>query len=60
MIPAPHRMKGAAVILGVSRPGEIGPFGPYGGETEYKIDEQDQANAAEGSAPPATALTQPG
>ncbi|GHH54739.1 hypothetical protein [Streptomyces candidus] len=45
MIPAPHRMKGAALVLGASRPGEIGPFGPYGGRAEPDADEPDQAYA---------------
>lgn len=43
MIPAPHRMKSAALVLGARRPGEIGPFGPYGGRTGHDADEQDQA-----------------
>ncbi|MYT21246.1 hypothetical protein GTW69_13255, partial [Streptomyces sp. SID7760] len=56
MIPAPHRMKGAALVLGASRPGKVGPFGPYSGRTEHDTDEQDPAHAepAEGSAQPTT------
>ncbi|MGW9436740.1 hypothetical protein [Streptomyces sp. NPDC055607] len=45
MIPAPHRMKGAALLLGASRPGQSGPFGPYAGAGEHDSDEQDQAPA---------------
>ncbi|MFD9517678.1 hypothetical protein [Streptomyces sp. NPDC059979] len=29
MIPAKHRMKGGALLLGARRPGEAGPFGTY-------------------------------
>ncbi|MFE1288630.1 hypothetical protein [Streptomyces sp. NPDC058751] len=46
MIPAPHRMKGAALVLGARAAGEIGPFGPYGGDTGDDVDEHDQAHAA--------------
>ncbi|MEV5350413.1 hypothetical protein [Streptomyces achromogenes] len=42
MIPAPHRMKGAALVLGARAVGEVGPFRPYGGDD---VDEQDQAPA---------------
>lgn len=31
MIPAPHRMKGGAPLLG-ALPGQVGPFGPYGAD----------------------------
>ncbi|MFJ4741102.1 hypothetical protein [Streptomyces sp. NPDC088775] len=45
MIPAPHRTKGGALILGASRAGQSGPFGPYGSDTGDDIEEQDQAYA---------------
>lgn len=40
MIPQLHRLKGNALVLGASHAGQIGPFGPYGGEdTEADTDE---------------------
>ncbi|MFC9620027.1 hypothetical protein ACFTXM_08530 [Streptomyces sp. NPDC056930] len=64
MIPAPHRMKGAALVLGASRAGETGPFGPYDGDTEHDADEQDQVlarrPAATSTALGARRVAQPG
>ncbi|WP_431920848.1 thioredoxin family protein [Nonomuraea jabiensis] len=37
MIPGPHRMKGGAPLLG-ARPGQVGPFGPYGAEMRDAAD----------------------
>ncbi|MFD8887546.1 hypothetical protein ACFV0H_34420 [Streptomyces erythrochromogenes] len=45
MIPHPHRMKRAALLLGARAAGEVGPFGPYGGDTEADGGERDQAHA---------------
>ncbi|MFH8260527.1 hypothetical protein [Streptomyces roseolus] len=44
MIPAPHRMKGGALLLGAHQ-GEVGPFGPYGSDTGDEDGEHDQAPA---------------
>ncbi|MER6018825.1 hypothetical protein [Streptomyces anulatus] len=41
MIPAPHRMKGAALVLGARVAGEIGPFGPYGSDTGDEREDHD-------------------
>ncbi|MEW1626511.1 hypothetical protein [Streptomyces sp. NPDC089173] len=45
MIPAPYRLKGAALVLGARTAGEVWPFGPYGGDTKHDVDEQDQVHA---------------
>ncbi|GAA1914393.1 hypothetical protein GCM10009716_24850 [Streptomyces sodiiphilus] len=45
MIPAWHRMKGGAALLGARRPGESGPFGPYGAPDEEWEPEAGQAEA---------------
>ena len=42
MIPLPCRQKGASPQLGASRPGEDGPFGPYGGEDDDGQDDDEQ------------------
>ncbi|MFD3961911.1 MULTISPECIES: hypothetical protein [Streptomyces] len=42
MIPAPYRMKGAALALGARTAGEIGPFGPFGGDAVRNVDERGQ------------------
>jgi hypothetical protein len=34
VIPTPHRAKGGAPLLGASRDGEPGPFGPYADDNE--------------------------
>ncbi|MFF3556198.1 hypothetical protein ACFYXL_22660 [Streptomyces tsukubensis] len=39
-------MKGAAFLLGARAAGEVGPFGPYGGDSEADGDDRDQAHAA--------------
>lgn len=44
MIPGPHRTKGGAPNLG-AKPGEEGPFGPYGG------DEADEGGEEPGRGP---------
>ncbi|MFE7758355.1 hypothetical protein [Streptomyces sp. NPDC057429] len=44
MIPHPHRMKGAALLLGARATGEAGPFGPYGAGSEADCDDRDQAH----------------
>ncbi|WP_327376522.1 hypothetical protein OG393_22730 [Streptomyces sp. NBC_01216] len=44
MIPHPHRMKGAALLLGARAAGEVGPFGPYGGDREADGDDRNQAH----------------
>ncbi|MFI1176715.1 hypothetical protein [Streptomyces melanogenes] len=57
MIPRPYRMKGA-VELGARRPGEEGPFGPYGADAPQD-EEQGKADAVPtATAPPgAVSLT---
>jgi hypothetical protein len=39
VIPVIGRQKGGASLLGARRPGETGPFGPYGGDDDLE-DEQ--------------------
>ncbi|WP_331759227.1 hypothetical protein [Streptomyces anulatus] len=46
MIPAAHRTKGGAPVLGANRPGLSGPFGPYGSDTDEEDDEPGQESAA--------------
>ncbi|MFE0774338.1 hypothetical protein [Streptomyces sp. NPDC058861] len=48
MIPALHRMKGAALVLGASRPGQNGPFGLYGSDTGDEYDQESVEQAGDG------------
>ncbi|WP_159425817.1 hypothetical protein [Streptomyces noursei] len=45
MISHPHRMKGAALVLGACAAGKSGPFRPYGVGTGGDVDERNQAHA---------------
>ncbi|MBU5946431.1 hypothetical protein ACH4FA_01935 [Streptomyces sp. NPDC017966] len=44
MIPQPYRMKGNALVLGASRAGEVGPFGPYGAGSVDNEQDQDHSS----------------
>lgn len=42
MIPQPHRIKGGSLQLG-AKPGEVGPFGPYGADEDTDPDQEPTA-----------------
>ncbi|MFI9041752.1 hypothetical protein [Streptomyces sp. NPDC053726] len=48
MIPAPYRMKGASLMVGVMRDGGTGPFGLYGTAPDH--DDEDMCGENETAA----------